>query len=115
VHDATTCCRHLAYKHKVTYLQWCKTNQFKSMLPLDAQGHRLAAVAVNSLQAILDDHLQDVTPTEHVVTYSQNLFPEAAVEWLISTNQPIQTVKHLSFKKMINIASCATNGVIVPN
>ncbi|KAF9225127.1 hypothetical protein BS17DRAFT_701274, partial [Gyrodon lividus] len=66
-------------------------------------------------QATLDDHFQEVTPTEHVVTYSQNLFREAVVEWLIGTNQPIQAVKNPSFKKMINIASHATNGVIILN
>ncbi|KIK75910.1 hypothetical protein PAXRUDRAFT_100821, partial [Paxillus rubicundulus Ve08.2h10] len=59
----------------------------------------------------LDDHLWELTPLEHVFLYSHKLFHEAAVEWVISTNQPLQFVKHLSFKKMIDVVSCATNCV----
>ncbi|KIK73801.1 hypothetical protein PAXRUDRAFT_106502, partial [Paxillus rubicundulus Ve08.2h10] len=50
-------------------------------------------------------HVWEFTPLEHVVPYSHKLFHEAAVEWVISTNQPLQSVKHPSFKKMINVAS----------
>ncbi|KAF9229375.1 hypothetical protein BS17DRAFT_688220, partial [Gyrodon lividus] len=47
--------------------------------------------------------------------YTDKLFHEAAVEWLITTNQPIQAIDHPSFRKMINIASQATKGVVIPN
>ncbi|KAF9538852.1 hypothetical protein CPC08DRAFT_613377, partial [Agrocybe pediades] len=40
---------------------------------------------------------------------------EAAIEWLVQTNQPIACVDHPSFKKMINIAARATTkGVKIP-
>ena len=57
------------------------------MLPSDAQARRLAAVSANAEQGTLDDHVQEVAPTERVVPYSHKLFREAAVEWLITTNQ----------------------------
>jgi hypothetical protein len=57
------------------------------MLPEDAQARRLAAVAENVKQGTLDDHVRELAPTERVVPYSDKLFREAAVEWLISTNQ----------------------------
>ncbi|KIK93305.1 hypothetical protein PAXRUDRAFT_145351, partial [Paxillus rubicundulus Ve08.2h10] len=63
----------------------------------------------------LDDQFQEVMPTKHVISYTHQLFCEATVEWLICTDQPIKTVDHPTFKKMINTASCATNGVIIPN
>ncbi|KAF9240078.1 hypothetical protein BU15DRAFT_34297, partial [Melanogaster broomeanus] len=115
VADASTCRRHLAYKHKAAYLQWCKANNFMSMLASDAQERRLAAAATSAKQGTLDEHVREVKPSERVVPYSHQLFREAAVEWLICTNQPIQTMDHPSFKKMVDVASRATNGVIVPN
>ncbi|KAF9220281.1 hypothetical protein BS17DRAFT_715136, partial [Gyrodon lividus] len=66
-------------------------------------------------QGTLDEHVREVKPSKHVVPYSNQLFREAAVEWLICTNQPIQAMDHPSFKKMVNVASHATNRVIVPN
>ncbi|KAG1864065.1 hypothetical protein C8R48DRAFT_573262, partial [Suillus tomentosus] len=50
-----------------------------------------------------------------VVPYTDMLFRKAAIEWLISTSQPIQAVDHPSFKNMINIAACATNSVVLLN
>ncbi|KIK78966.1 hypothetical protein PAXRUDRAFT_162592, partial [Paxillus rubicundulus Ve08.2h10] len=50
--------------------------------------------------------------------YSHKLFHEAAVEWVISTIykwQPLWSVEHPSFKKMIYVVSHATNGVIILN
>ncbi|KAH7889502.1 hypothetical protein F5I97DRAFT_1792592, partial [Phlebopus sp. FC_14] len=63
----------------------------------------------------MDDHVRKIVPTKYVIPYSDVLFREAAVEWLITTNQPIQAVDHPSFKKMVDIASQATKSVIIPN
>jgi len=68
--------------------------------------------------------------------WQQKIFREAAIEWLIAIDQlhslldfvevlsvcpyllmdiqPIQTFEHHSFKKMIEIAVHATNGVVIP-
>jgi hypothetical protein len=56
------------------------------MLPEDVQEHKLAAI-MTVKQGTLDDHVREVAPTERVVPYSDRLFREAAVEWLISTSQ----------------------------
>lgn len=38
-------------------------------------------------QTGLDKHLRERPKTEHVLPYSDQLFREAATEWLISTDQ----------------------------
>jgi hypothetical protein len=52
--------------------------------------------------------------TERVLPYSDKLFRQAAIEWLVSTDQPIQALEHPKFKEMIDVASRATNGVKIP-
>src|ERR1700736_4606806 len=42
-------------------------------------------------------------------------FCEAAIHWLISTDQPIQAFEHPSFKMMIDIAMRAPNYISLPN
>ncbi|KAG1823906.1 uncharacterized protein BJ212DRAFT_1261854, partial [Suillus subaureus] len=97
------------------YQQWCKTNNFKSMLPQDVKECKMAAAVVNMQQTSLNGHLQEIPPNKVVIPYTDSLFCEAAIEWLISTSQPIQAVDHPSFKNMINIAAHATNGMVLPN
>ncbi|KAH7881984.1 hypothetical protein F5I97DRAFT_1817839 [Phlebopus sp. FC_14] len=116
VSDISTCHRHLAFHHKAVYLKWCKENKFVSMLSEDVKECKIASGVVNMKQGSMDDHVRKIIPTKHVISYSDVLFREAAaVEWLITTNQPIQAVDHPSFKKMVDIASQATKGVIIPN
>lgn len=43
------------------------------------------------------------------------LFQEAATQWLIDTDQPIEALEHPAFKNMVDIAARATNGVILPD
>jgi hypothetical protein len=38
-------------------------------------------------QSTLDPHLEERPVKEHVIPYSDNLFREAAIEWLVSTDQ----------------------------
>ncbi|KAG1822260.1 hypothetical protein EV424DRAFT_1274081, partial [Suillus variegatus] len=48
---------------------------------------------------------------ERIVPYVDSLFKQAAIEWLIATDQPIQAFEHPKFKEMIDVAAQATNGV----
>jgi hypothetical protein len=63
-------------------------------------------------QSGLDGHLRPVK-AEPIVPFSNELFQEAATEWLISTDQPIRALEHPAFQKMINIAARATKGVSI--
>ena len=80
----------------------------------------------------IDPHLQERVPKEHVIPYSDGLFRQTALEWLIETdqvpfrltvassfiyhmNQPIQALDHPKFKEMISVAARATHGVTIPN
>jgi hypothetical protein len=103
------------------------------MLPSDVKERKTATAVTSAEQQILDNHLREIPPRQGAVTYSDALFRDAAIEWLISTGQvsfstsffefwvfimclqPIQAVDHPSFKKMIDVASRAPNGVSIPN
>ncbi|KAF8876423.1 hypothetical protein BD779DRAFT_1449448, partial [Infundibulicybe gibba] len=47
------------------------------------------------------------------VPYSDQLFRDAAIEWLVSTDQPLAALEHPKFINMINIVARATNGVVI--
>ena len=87
-------------------------------------------------QGQLDSHLQEMPRKERVIPYTDALFREAAIEWLVATDQvtisyfvhrltssilirfcvqPIQALEHPAFQKMVGIAARATNGIIIPN
>ncbi|KAH8995840.1 hypothetical protein EDB86DRAFT_2804313 [Lactarius hatsudake] len=113
VADVTTCWRHMESFHKGLYLKWAAENDFQSMLPKDAK-NRCQAAKMDTQQR-LDSHLEEKLPRERVIPYTDELFCEAAVEWLVSTDQPIQAFNHPSFQKMIHTAARATSGVKIPD
>ncbi|KIK32049.1 hypothetical protein CY34DRAFT_102325, partial [Suillus luteus UH-Slu-Lm8-n1] len=62
----------------------------------------------------INAHLTERKLDERVIPYSDKLFKQAAIEWLVATDQPIQALEHPKFKEMVDIASRATNGVKIP-
>jgi hypothetical protein len=58
------------------------------MLPKDAEKRRNDAAADN--QSRLDPHLKERLPKERVIPYNDDLFRDAAIEWLVSTDQVCQ-------------------------
>ncbi|KAH7888997.1 hypothetical protein F5I97DRAFT_1804348, partial [Phlebopus sp. FC_14] len=95
------------------YHKWCKVNDFESKLSADVKACQTAIAVSNAKQGTLDDHVREIEPGEWVISYTDKEFYEATVEWLISTNQA--TVDHPSFCKMIDVASRAIKGVLIPN
>ncbi|KAF8232809.1 hypothetical protein L208DRAFT_1211627, partial [Tricholoma matsutake] len=93
------------------YQTWAEKNKFPSMLLRDAQKCCRDVQAANEAQSCLDSHLREKPQKERIVPYTNEIFCEAAIEWLVSTDQPIQVFEHLSFQNMIHIAARATNGV----
>lgn len=57
------------------------------MLPKDTKRRKLDAAAADNSQSRLDAHLCEQKPKEHIIPYSDGLFQEAAIEWLIETDQ----------------------------
>ncbi|KAJ7176397.1 hypothetical protein C8R43DRAFT_827557, partial [Mycena crocata] len=117
VSDPSTNRRHLAKFHTPEYHQWCEKTGFESRLEADIAARKLAAAEAEDEkerlhQATLDPHLRN--RPERPAPYSDELFREAAVEWLIATDQPIRALTHPKFKKMIDIAARATKGVTIP-
>ncbi|KAG1805060.1 uncharacterized protein HD556DRAFT_1226190 [Suillus plorans] len=112
VSEVTTMRHHMDTFHCNDYIQWADTNKFTSMLPRDTKCCKLDAAADS--QARLDVHLSEKKPKDRLVPYSDTLFHEAAIEWLIKTDQPIDALNHKSFKYMIDTAARATNGVKIP-
>ncbi|KIK26366.1 hypothetical protein PISMIDRAFT_61042, partial [Pisolithus microcarpus 441] len=104
--------RHLQARHQGEYLKWSAANRFKSMLPNDAK--QRCKEAISSMQSVLgrqsslEGHLVERGP---IVQYSEAVFHEATVSWLIETDQPIHALQHPSFGRMVEIASRAKNGI----
>ncbi|KAI1782187.1 hypothetical protein LXA43DRAFT_906527, partial [Ganoderma leucocontextum] len=108
-HEVSTLRRHMQSRHKGAYIQWCKKNNFTSMLPNDVKARK--KTVDGRTQSRLDKHLREQPPKQCTVPYSDEVFNEAAHQWLIETDQPIQALQHPSFKSMIDIAARATEGV----
>ncbi|KAJ7134096.1 hypothetical protein C8R46DRAFT_923455, partial [Mycena filopes] len=115
VAEATTLRRHLEADHSIAYYRWAEKANFISALPSDRKKAKAAAAAsLPSPQTTLDDHLTSIPTTERVIPYSDAAFREAAIEWLVSTDQPIDALNNEKFKNMIDIASRAKDGVKIP-
>ena len=112
------------------YQKWAEDNNFLSMLPKDAENRRNNAQA--DKQSHLDSHLREKPRKETVTPYTDKRFRDAAIEWLVSTDQvcdnfsnafyglihklqPIQALNHEMYHNMIRIAASATNGVKIPD
>jgi hypothetical protein len=98
-------------------------------LPGDVKKRKAAADAATRT---LDRDLREKKLPERVAPYTDKAFREAAIKWLVSTDQvtcrssgvvipsnvvrlqPIRALEHPNFKEMIDIAARATNGVKIP-
>ncbi|KAJ7314472.1 hypothetical protein DFH08DRAFT_644954, partial [Mycena albidolilacea] len=70
------------------YHKWAKKEGFHSALPGDRekQKEKEASDTLNS-QPTFDNHLRDMPPKERIIPYSHEAFRQAAIEWLVATNQ----------------------------
>ena len=73
------------------YLNWMEQNNFQLMLPKDTCSRH--DVAASNKQTHLDSHLKEEPLKERAIVYSDNLFRNAAIEWLVSTDQ-VSTIYH---------------------
>ncbi|KAF9456143.1 ribonuclease H-like domain-containing protein [Collybia nuda] len=92
--DCSTIRRHIAFKHKKKYHAWAKANHFESKLAEDVSQRKKERLASEAQQSKLDPHLQMRVPTKRVIPYSDQLFRQAAVEWLIATDQYAEKAQH---------------------
>ncbi|KAG2034601.1 hypothetical protein BDR03DRAFT_869651, partial [Suillus americanus] len=113
--DLSTCRRHLEIDHKLAYNKWAKDSKFESMLPKAVAKHQSDAIQkASASQTGLNNHLHEKPPkAERVLPYTDQLFCEAATEWLISTDQV--SLEHPSFHLMIHVASRSTHGIKIPD
>ncbi|KAJ7865020.1 hypothetical protein B0H14DRAFT_2157344, partial [Mycena olivaceomarginata] len=94
------------------YRTRCKKNNSESKLEDDIQAREYAAAEAEAAKAklhqqTLDPHLRD--KPERVVPYSDSAFRDAALKSIRFV--PIDALNHPKFKKMINIAARAPDGV----
>ncbi|KAJ3769344.1 hypothetical protein FB446DRAFT_648840 [Lentinula raphanica] len=118
VNEVTTLCRHIESCHALAYRLWCNKTQFTSMLPKDVSAGKasIKEAAEKQKQSMLDAHLEQKPGIKYTVPYLSTLFREAAVEWLVRTDQPIDALEHPSFHHMVEITSRAPSaGVEIPN
>ncbi|KAI6097480.1 hypothetical protein F5141DRAFT_1011233, partial [Pisolithus sp. B1] len=90
------------------YCEWAVANGFTSMLPNDAKQQCTEAMSSLGRQPSLEGYLVE---KGQVVQYSDSIFHKATILWLIKTDQPIHTLQHPAFQKMVNMASHAKNSI----
>ena len=61
-------------------------NNFELKLPKTVKA-RTEAAKKDAKQTQLDPHLQERVPKTRVVPYSDDLFRQVAIEWLVATDQ----------------------------
>ena len=99
--EVTTLCCHIEANHAVgffitisvpvfkiyqgKYCLWAKSAYFESKLPGDVKKHKVAAAS--TITRTLDGDLREKKGTAHVIPYSNRLFRQVAVEWLVTTDQ----------------------------
>ncbi|KAG6851791.1 hypothetical protein C0991_006134 [Blastosporella zonata] len=83
------------------------------MLPRDVQDCKAKAKADGQSQ--IDGHLHEIEPKVAKIKYTDILFKEVAIKWLVATDQPIAAFEHPKFKHMIYVVSQAQNGVKIPD
>lgn len=57
------------------------------MLPEDAKTRRKEALEKTMEQSQMDEHFRPVDPNDKPVSYTDDVFKEAAIQWLIETDQ----------------------------
>ncbi|KAI5997457.1 hypothetical protein EDD15DRAFT_2162769 [Pisolithus albus] len=112
VNETSTLRRHMQATHKAKYCEWAVANGFTSMLPNDMKRRHTEAMSSVDTQPTLGGYMVE---KGQVVQYSDSIFREAAILWLIETDQPIHTLQHPAFQKMVDIASRAKNSVKIPS
>ncbi|KAJ7190286.1 hypothetical protein GGX14DRAFT_343158, partial [Mycena pura] len=117
VAESSTLRRHLESHHYQKYHRWAKNKDFISALAGDNKEAKLKAEAdAGPSQTTLDASLRGIPlkEKEKIIPYSDAVFREAAIEWLIATDQPIDALDHPKFRNMIEISARAKNGVVIP-
>ncbi|KAH0825728.1 hypothetical protein J3R83DRAFT_9932 [Lanmaoa asiatica] len=121
VDQTTTLRRHQQAAHEETYRKWAAENGFTSMLPMDTKCRReeearqrdtTSSGTSISRQPSLDSHL---VPAGAIIQFSDSAFCNAAIEWLVATDQPIHCMEHPTFQKLLDIVSRAPNKIKVPS
>ncbi|KAF8433099.1 hypothetical protein L210DRAFT_3412657, partial [Boletus edulis BED1] len=107
--ELSTLRRHSESAHQAEYLKWAKDNSFISMIPKDRKAQK--SDEKTGQQSQLNSHLQPKIPSEKVLVYSDKCFLDAAIQWLVNTDQPLVALEHPSFQHMIHIAAHTTNSV----
>ncbi|KAJ6579260.1 hypothetical protein DFH09DRAFT_913347 [Mycena vulgaris] len=105
VKDPSTLRRHLERHHKPQYLAWAKREGFPSMLPSDTAARKHKLEAEKAAQSTLDDHLAPRPERTKVVRYTPEIFEDASIKYAMTNKY---------FQEMIDVASCATDGVVIP-
>ena len=68
------------------YAAWAAVHKFEFMLPGDTKRCK-AIKADTEAQQTLDPHFRELPVKEHLMPYTDLAFCQAAIEWLVSTDQ----------------------------
>jgi hypothetical protein len=73
------------------YRKWAKNEKFESKLPGDIKKRKAAAEQV---VRTLDQDLREKKIKDRVLPYSDKLFRQTAIEWLVATDQVSRSHHH---------------------
>ena len=74
-------------KLQTEYEKWAKSAGFVSMLPKDSAARKEAEATTKLQQSRVDQHFEPMKPGDKPIPYSESAFREAALQWLVETDQ----------------------------
>jgi hypothetical protein len=72
---------------QIAYRKWCKENNFVSILLNDAKARCATQQDASTKQTAVDDHFSTQKLEDKPKPYSDSIFEEAAIQWLVETDQ----------------------------
>ncbi|KAF6742591.1 hypothetical protein DFP72DRAFT_830399, partial [Ephemerocybe angulata] len=98
------------------YDKWCERTGFTTMLPKAVASKGCSIETQRPMPSKPSTATSfPIQPAPMSSSTVSALFQQAAEEWLIMTNQPIDALSHPKFHELIQVAAArATDGVTIP-
>ena len=99
------------YYYQGRYRKWAQDTNFESKLPGDILKRKAAAEQVTRT---LDRDLREKKPAERIVKYSDCAFHQAAIEWLVASDQASRRICGIAISHVLFTANPSSRSSQVP-
>ncbi|KAG1730268.1 uncharacterized protein EDB91DRAFT_1252743 [Suillus paluster] len=104
--------QHLCRAHDPSFMDYACSSA-SLMDDTDIKECKMVLAIANVQQTSLDSHLQENSSSKVVVPYMDIVFHEAAIEWLISTSQPvIYLIRPLRYQYPLHFLTTSTPSIL---